>query len=82
MSGMISRAIGALLQENAGLVSSAKALGDAATMRIHRKQQCVDLATGGATFTWQIEFQSKQDLESFHNAVQEIVGLVAGEGGE
>lgn len=82
MSGMLSKALSALFKENEDLTRNARALGEAATMRIHRKQHAVDMSTGESKFTWQIDFSSKDELESFHNAVAGIIDLVSGDAGE
>lgn len=82
MSGMLSKALSALFKENESLASCGRAIGEAARMRIHRRQRTVDLATGQETCSWQIEFSSPAELEAFHAAVVELVDHVTGGSGE
>ena len=82
MSGMLSRALSALFKENEDLARSARALGEAASFRLHRRSRSTDLSTGQETCTWQIEFPSPTELDAFHVALAEIVDHVTGGVGE
>lgn len=80
MAGFIGNALSALFNENDQLVWNARRLGGVAACRIHRVEEATDLMTGERVVRWQIEFATKEDSETFDNAVRAIVGAVTEEG--
>lgn len=78
MTGILSKALSVVFKENEVLVVCARNLGEAAAMRIHRKERCTDLARNRDRYRWQIEFDTEAEMSAFHNALAEIIDEVTG----
>jgi hypothetical protein len=82
MSGMLAKALSALIKRNEGLAHSAETVGRLVTMRPHRREQAVDLATGLKTYRMTIEFPSEAELSAFHAALADLSDRAVGGDGE
>lgn len=79
MAGLLAKALSAFLKEKEELVEGARSIGTLASMRIHRREEAINRATGERTHRWQIEFASQADADAFDAAIRRVVDAACGE---
>lgn len=78
MGSLLSKALGALLNEHSELVAHAVTLANLAAWRWHECRESRNLATDKTEFMYTISFDSEEDLRAFSNSVRGLVEEVAG----
>lgn len=73
MSGVISKALSALLKENSDAAALAKRVANAIAYRPRKCERTWNVVTGEGCFRWQVEFKDEQQMLDFEKALSEIL---------
>jgi hypothetical protein len=73
MSGVISKALSALLKESSVAADLARRVAGAVRFRPRRCERSWNVITGDGCFRWQVEFKDEQQMLDFENALSEML---------